>query len=285
MGFASSSALRVDESAMFGSLAATGAPRKLKKRPVLVLDPDELAKAHQLFQIGGAEQISEFDPLNRPARVVPIFSAAPGNAPHVIAADDDYEPPFVLEAEEEAPEEELPPIDIDAILAQSQAEADAEEALEQQAQPQLEEEPESALSRILGRAAAERSVPQAELEAEQSEPVHFDAQQEPAPEPEPEPLLLESSEPAPLPAADYSEPEPEAEPLDDLPVSEADELATEELPFAEAAPVVMPVYETGQRSELRARLVREDLTIARPQPSIWRKLAIALRRMWQQLAG
>ena len=61
MGNATSSALRADETVTparmadndgpaFGSLANLGGPRKFKKKPVLVLDPEELEKAHMMFQ-------------------------------------------------------------------------------------------------------------------------------------------------------------------------------------------------------------------------------------------
>ncbi len=70
MGNATSSALRAedtmtpapahgDDGPAFGSLANLGGPRKFKKKPVLVLDPEELEKAHMMFQEASAELLGE----------------------------------------------------------------------------------------------------------------------------------------------------------------------------------------------------------------------------------
>ncbi len=94
MGNATSSALRADDPAIpasatgadgpaFGSLAAIGAPRKLKKKPVLVLDPEELEKAHMMFQEASAELLGEN--VERPERPAPLLGLAPMD-------DDDGDP-------------------------------------------------------------------------------------------------------------------------------------------------------------------------------------------------
>ncbi|RPF72436.1 hypothetical protein [Aurantiacibacter spongiae] len=82
MGLASSFALRADatvpdaaaaiaDGPAYGSLEALGGPKKFKKKPVLVLDPDELAKAHQMFAEAGAEYMGEEAPVReRPATVL-----------------------------------------------------------------------------------------------------------------------------------------------------------------------------------------------------------------------
>ncbi|WP_271077538.1 hypothetical protein [Aurantiacibacter sp. MUD61] len=78
MGIASSSALR-DENAgngpAYGSLETLGARTKPKKKPVLVLDPDELAQAHAMFQDASAELIGE--EAERPQRPATILGLAP----------------------------------------------------------------------------------------------------------------------------------------------------------------------------------------------------------------
>jgi hypothetical protein len=135
MGFASSSAVRRNDA--YGSLGGSfgGTERKLNKKPVLVLDPDELAKAHQLFQIGAAEQLGEFDPRNRisvPAAAV--FGLVLGVAKFEDEDDDYVAPadmdPIALADEEEEPEDELPPIDLDALLALTRAEQEEEDAFQ-----------------------------------------------------------------------------------------------------------------------------------------------------------
>ena len=77
MGHATSSALRADKSASaapvaaaandpYGSLSGLGAPRKFKKKPVLVLDAEELAKAHAMFQDAQAEILGAETPREAP---------------------------------------------------------------------------------------------------------------------------------------------------------------------------------------------------------------------------
>ena len=86
MANATSSALRADDPVTsaplpgadgpaFGSLSTLGGPRKFKKKPVLVLDPEELAKAHMMFQDASAELLGE--DVERPERSAPVLGLAP----------------------------------------------------------------------------------------------------------------------------------------------------------------------------------------------------------------
>ena len=104
MGNATSSALRADDpvtpapgagddSPAFGSLANLGGPRKFKKKPVLVLDPEELEQAHMMFQEASAELLGEeVERLDRPK---PVLGLAPIDdedaAPEDMGESDDSE--------------------------------------------------------------------------------------------------------------------------------------------------------------------------------------------------
>lgn len=343
MGLATSTAVRRDDA--YGSLGGLGAgsfgavERKLKKKPVLVLDPEELAKAHQLFQIGAAEQLGEFDPKERAFRpAAALFSPILGMAPRYDQDDDDYVAPADLVAElaadiGEADEEsgdDLPPIDLNALLALTQAEQEAEDAFYREDhaptgewEPEFADEvvaetsgdigfavpepetyaeaepiaetviaeavpiepaaetisPADALARIVGRAAAQpKPTPETEPQIVLPEP-------EPAPEPvfEAEPELV-ADEPhwttdEPIEFAEFTE-----EPAETLDLIPQDEFDGEAFMHREAPLRVMPIMgAAGTRSNLRARLVREDLTLARPKPAFMRQMVIALRRLWRSL--
>lgn len=71
---------------------------KPKKKPVLVLAPEELEQAHMLFQQGAAEQLGEFDPVERAARSASLFGLAP------MGSEDD-------EADNFSPLDPLDPLD------------------------------------------------------------------------------------------------------------------------------------------------------------------------------
>ncbi|KLE35286.1 hypothetical protein [Aurantiacibacter luteus] len=113
MAPASSSALR-DDSAPdpfgYGSLAGLGGPKKLKKKPVLVLDPEELEAAHALFHEGAATLVSdEIERAPRPAMVlglVPMY-------------DDDDEPEEMGSPDDEGEntEDDDPVVDTEAVLS------------------------------------------------------------------------------------------------------------------------------------------------------------------------
>lgn len=98
------------DSPAYGSLELMGQPKK-KKKPVLVLDPDELAKAHQLFQDGAAQQMDEFDWDERP-------SAVSGLVP--MGSEDLPEDRATAPVEDAEPEADLP--DPDKVLSLTKAE-------------------------------------------------------------------------------------------------------------------------------------------------------------------
>lgn len=104
MGNATSSAMRADDPVTpasaagddgpaFGSLASLGGPKKFKKKPVLVLDPEELEKAHMMFQDASAEMLGE--EVQRPERPSSILGLAPmddeDSSPEDMGAPDEGE--------------------------------------------------------------------------------------------------------------------------------------------------------------------------------------------------
>ena len=127
MGSASSSAALASEAPGFGSLAAMG-KSKPRKKPVLVLAPEELEQAHLLFQQGAAEQLGDFDPVERAARSASLFGLAPmggedddaDNAAPFQPLQDDFED--VEEAEAPEPDKVL------ALTRPRQATADGRPA-------------------------------------------------------------------------------------------------------------------------------------------------------------
>lgn len=131
MGFASSSAARLSDAPAYGSLAGLG-PRKLKKKPVLVLDPEELEAAHRLFQEGGAEQLGEFQPEERPEYKPPRLGLVP-------MAEDDTDPVASADGEDEAEmvEDDVAPMDrvLALVALEEAAEAAAAAALQDEAEP------------------------------------------------------------------------------------------------------------------------------------------------------
>ncbi|MEL1249938.1 hypothetical protein [Aurantiacibacter gilvus] len=89
MGTPASSALRADNAPNaaalsgsggdgFGSLTGLGGPKKFKKKPVLVLDPEELERAHMLFQEASAELLGE-EAERAPKPPAPALGLAPMN--------------------------------------------------------------------------------------------------------------------------------------------------------------------------------------------------------------
>ncbi|KLI63149.1 hypothetical protein [Aurantiacibacter marinus] len=102
MGTAASSALRTDiasDGPAYGSLEAmAGGMRKLKKKPVLVLDPEELAQAHAMFHEASAELLGE--DVERAPRPVAILGLAP--------MDDDEDADEMDQADEAEAEADLP---------------------------------------------------------------------------------------------------------------------------------------------------------------------------------
>ncbi len=277
MGLSTSSAARAVDLPSFGSLGGRG-ERAFKKKPVLVLDPEELAKAHHLFQVGAAEQLGDYDPAHR-GRPAPVFGLT------IVPQDieDDYVSPIVLIEEDELPEDDLPPIDLAAVLAMTEAEQALEDAferamLEQEAAAEPEELP-----------VAEEALPEPAEPAEALLPFleqTFETEQFKAPdETAAQPgfaSLHNGTEPVHHGTeADQHETEaPQHEPEIAFELEPEHEFDGEAFVLPEAPLRILPIFETGERSQLRARLVREELTLAHPEPSAWRKLMIALRRLW-----
>lgn len=117
MAPASSSAMR-DESAAdglgYGSLTGIGGPKKFKKKPVLVLDPEELEAAHALFQEASAELCGqEVERAPRPATVL-------GLAPML---DDD--PEEMGASDEDGAEDDDTPVDTEAVLSLTRRKSNA----------------------------------------------------------------------------------------------------------------------------------------------------------------
>ena len=140
MAPASSSAMR-DETAFndaaYGSLSGLGGPKVFKKKPVLVLDPEELEAAHALFHEGAATLVSdEVEQAPRPARVL-------GLAPmddHDDEADDTVDPDDIVD--EDAEEEDDTPIDAAAVLSLTRSRSTAYTMEEYFGEDELAEEAE-----------------------------------------------------------------------------------------------------------------------------------------------
>ena len=164
--------------------------RKLKKKPVLVLDPEELAQAHQLFQQGAAEQLGEFEPADRPRASVSLFGLAP-------MSEDDGEDFFASARA---------PLNDDDDECAVEAEAPAPEKV-------------LSLTRATEPKAARRSALDAIREAHQTAGPAPEALEPEAPSPEayePAPMPPQAPvEPAPL----AFEPDPEPEPAQDVAAS------------------------------------------------------------------
>ncbi len=101
MGNAASSALRTDSASnglAYGSLEAMGGgARKFKKKPVLVLDPEELAQAHAMFHEASAELLGE--DVERAPRPAAILGLAPMDLDD---EPEDFDQSDEAEAEDEA---------------------------------------------------------------------------------------------------------------------------------------------------------------------------------------
>ena len=324
MGSASSSAARVSEAPSFGSLASMGV-RTLKKKPVLVLDPDELEQAHLLFQQGAAEQMGEFDPELRERAPSTLFGLAP-------LSDDDG-----VDRADPVPADELVEVELGAVEEiEEDAELPAPEkvlALTRPSEPRSVEQISPAKAQALPPVAERDSVeaefvsefePLPELEAEPQTDDHpaqvqpFDdhptddnreiapgfslgdaaAQTpqfapEPKPEPEPEPVFtappaqeLPDFEPQETGAPEPVEPEIDAFDQQVAAPQEADETVivfADEDDQAPPPPASPSSIATGTQSSLRARLVREDVSIARPEPTFWVRLMGHIRRIWENL--
>lgn len=240
MGNATSSALRADDPVTpapagsgdgpaFGSLANLGGPRKFKKKPVLVLDPEELEKAHMMFQEASAEMLGEEAP--RPERGATLLGLAPmddedaepedmGESDDADAGDDsEHIPtaeevlrmtesrapidPAMEEAQDEYIAQQLESLDVDhRIFPSLPLKSEEEIAAEEEAEMAAIE------ARAIGEdALAETRLPDSETELsyepseEPTAPVAQAFPVNPLPEPEAEVEELPEAEPAPAPLA------------------------------------------------------------------------------------
>ena len=310
MGSTSSSALR-DEAA-FGSLASMGA-RKLKKKPVLVLDPEELAQAHLLFQQGAAEQLGEFEPENRPRATVSLFGLAP-------MSEDDGEDMFALsplndDDEDDFEEAEAPAPDKVLSLTRTSAPRPSISAtFNDSFAPQSE--PEEATNPLLGQRPEQAPQPRFSEHLFGSRAEPSDLPKAPLPKaplppefPAPRPTLVRDlDDVAPAVAQDdddwpevpgfapqREEPQPSfnpivqayAEPeLDDAIATVIvfeDEYEAEPEPPRPAPEPIEPM--PAIQNSLRARLVREDVCLAQPEPTRWQQVVRRAKRWLSALTG
>lgn len=276
-----------------------GGPRVLKKKPVLVLDPDELAKAHLAIAMGGAQIMEAADDpvaVARPRTPAIMLGLAPVGAP------DDWDPGFaaLVEPEEDSHEEGLEAGD----EAEDEATADPAlwEGLGDEDEPEEGDEldegivdPLAYLQELIRQGDSFRDEDAA---MDGTEPGFglFDPPAEAEPEPEPEPVLewevAAEAEPEPYPeddvfdlplaAAFAPEPEPEPDPAEDEWADEGPDLSwmlpkeRRELIFSESA-----------QSALRARLVNLE---AEPDedfvnPSLLGRMMDRLRDWWARVFG
>ena len=289
MGTAFSSAARVSDLPGYGSLEGF-VPRQRKKQPVLVVDAEEMAKAHAAFQSDMADRLGAIDPEARPQRSATVFSLPPAT------------PEEPVEEADNTPEDDLPnPAQLLELARlaepdEDQAEPEAEPWWEAEAAaepaPQPEPEPQ-----VFAPEPFTQTLPGAEPEPE-PEPVAelpenaWEPQPEPEPEPEPAPepeALAQPTTPEPEWPANAPSPEP-VETGWDRPAPEADSWnlgSAAEAPQPEVAPAPQRRFEdfTPPQNQLRARLLREDVSLANPVPSLWQRLWGALARRWRAWRG
>lgn len=302
----------------YGSLMGRG-PRTFKKKPVLVLDADELQQAHLAIAMGGAqimEDAGEPQPAARQRPPAMLLGLAP------IGADEDWQPPVFV-----------PKADDDYAFADEQA--DVWEAL-----PEPEPEPEAAddfagwdavaeppvaeppaalvedddwaapLASIEEQLARMRELTQTREQAAAPE-VPFAPEPEPEPEPrfEPEPVAHYVPEPEPEPELTFAPIPAMEEPVFELPFEAAmveEPTAVQPEPVFEPAPEpafepeddhyhdgpdlswMQPkerrqmVFSESSQSQLRARLVQH---VPEPEPEAPPSLWDRLRDWFARLRG
>ena len=148
----------------YGSLMGMGAPRK-KKKPILVLDADEIAKAYLEMVAGGAqimEEAADSDYVERPRAPSSLLGLAPMDADDAEAEDASAYPPipdasswdnedeaplpqipedFTDEGElDEEPEEAEQAYNLDHLLRPSSAEREEQEEDRESVIPSIEEQ-------------------------------------------------------------------------------------------------------------------------------------------------
>jgi hypothetical protein len=285
-----------------------GGPRVLKKKPVLMLAPEELAKAHLAIAMGGAQIMESADDsvaVARPRTPSLLLGLAPVDAP------EDWQPGFTTLAQPDAGWEPTPVDELPLAAEEPPLDDWAEPATPPDAWPEDDWAPEPAPEPAQDGAAAPdfpsieeqlarmRHLTQrsdAPPAAPSTEPV---AQFAPVPEPAPEPEFFAPvfAEPEPEPA-----PEPEAE-VFDLPLAAALPPAPEpeQEPQPEPAAVdewdddgpdlswMQPkerrpmVFSESSQSALRAKLVHLDVEPDEDfaAPSLWDRV----RGWWARLLG
>jgi hypothetical protein len=286
-----------------------GAPRVLKKKPVLMLAPEELAKAHLAIAMGGAQIMeSADDPVAvvRPRTPSLLLGLAPVDAP------DDWQPGFTTLAEpdvgwEPTPVDELPVAAEHPALGDWSQDASAEDVWPEDTRA-AEAIPGSSPDEQDGAITADLPSIEHQL-ARMRHLTQRPAEMTPEPEaePEPAPVALFELDPAPEPAPESfvrfdPEPEPEPEPVAeafDLPLAAA--LAPEPEPEPESATIdewsdegpdlswMQPkerrpmVFSESSQSALRAKLVNLEVQADEnfAPPSLWDRL----RGWWSRLLG
>lgn len=283
-----------------------GAPRVLKKKPVLMLDPDELAKAHLAIAMGGAqimEDAGEPAMVARPRTPSALLGLAPVDAPEdwepgfatIAPAEDEWDEPeeagfaaeYTADFEDEAEDDGESIADWD--LTQEAFEPEPEPAPELEALAEVEfpsiEEQLARMRHLTQRA----EVPVAEPEELTASEPEFEPEPEPetelvdddfvaVPEPEPEPVSVPEPEFHPeadvfnLSLAAAITPEPEDYAAEGPDLSWMQPKAPRQLHFSEA-----------EQSSLRARLVQLDVEADDDfaVPSLWDRVRGWVARLFR----
>ncbi|RIV93481.1 hypothetical protein D2V17_00045 [Aurantiacibacter xanthus] len=240
--------------------------RKLKKKPVLVVDPDELAQAFQMFQQGAAEQLEDYEPEQRPRATVSLFGLAP-------MSEDDEDDLFA---------QDLAPFNDDDEDQIVEAEPPAPEQVLALTRPREPREPRTMAPRgtMFGTLPDSPMVPP-------SEPMPI---RKSAPE---RPRLVRGYDDI-APGFSHREPvrsapkpqettrAPALSPVSDEAVASVILFDEDEAPRPAPEPIAPA---PSAQSNLRARLVRDDVSLAQPEPSLWQQIAALFKRWYAALTG
>lgn len=288
--------------------------RKLKKKPVLVVDPEELAQAHQAFQQGAAEQLGDYEPEQRPRASVSLFGLAPMSeddeadlaAPPPFPLNDDDEEEFE-EAEAPAPEKVLsltrlsqpkaPRPSIFGTLPDASVQAASEPLPEHKSLPESEPlyDPAAHTPKRVEHPAPP-PMPASEVPAPPRRPVHSDdeitsafshrdatptAPVQPARPEQPIAPLSADLQPDP-----FAIPELATEPELDDAVASVTLFEEDEVAYAPPRPAPKPLAPMpSEQNSLRARLMREDVSMAKPKASLWQQFVGLIQRWYWALTG
>ncbi|WP_137678945.1 hypothetical protein [Aurantiacibacter suaedae] len=250
--------------------------RRLKKKPVLVVDPDELAQAHQLFQQGAAEQLDEYVPEERPRANVSLFGLAPMSESD---KDDIFAQP-------------LSPLNDDDKWVDDLEEADppAPEKMLSLTRPREPKQPQitifGALPDALSQQPSEPLLAQKPAVREAAPIEKQPLQPAPATERSPERLGLMHDYDDVAPGFSHREPAPKSAPMQPPVVDDA--VASVILFDEDEAPRPAPkpvTHAPSAQSNLRARLMREDVCLSHPHPSLLQRFLGLLQRWYATLTG